>query len=55
VQAAAVDADLGIVVAGELAARLGVDELAEAVEEAALAVLDALGEQRLGEWRGAAA
>ena len=41
VQAAAVDADFRILVAGQLAARLLVDELAEAVVETALAVLDA--------------
>ena len=45
VQRAAVDADLRILVAGALAARLLVDELAEAVEEAALGVLDAGREQ----------
>ncbi len=49
VQPAAMDADLGKPVAAEFAARLLVDELAEAVEEAAFAVLDTGGEQFLVE------
>ena len=49
VHPAAMHADLGERIPREPAARLGVDELAEAVEEAALAVLDALARQRLGE------
>ena len=48
-QPAAVDADLGDRVARGPAARLGVDELAEAIEEAAIAVLDPLGRQCLPE------
>jgi hypothetical protein len=40
VQLAAMDADFRVVVASEFAARLLVDELAEAVEETAFAVLD---------------
>ena len=48
-QPAAMDADLRILVAGALAARLPVDELAEAVEEAALGVLDSRREQRVAE------
>ena len=39
------DADFRVLVAGALAARLPVDELAEAVEEAALGVLDARAQQ----------
>ena len=46
---AAVDADLGDRVARGPAARLSVDELAEAVEEAAIEVLDPLGRQCLSE------
>ena len=48
-QPAAMDADFGKAVAGELAARFLVDELAEAIEEAAFAVLDAGGEQLVAE------
>src|SRR5581483_11812991 len=44
VQLAAMDADLGILVAGKLPARLAIDELTEAVEETALAVLNAGGQ-----------
>jgi hypothetical protein len=44
-QLAPVNADFGILIAGELAARLLVDELAEAVEETAFDVLDAGCEQ----------
>src|SRR4030095_8484767 len=47
VHPAPMNADLGDRVAGGAAARLGVDELAEAVEEAALAILYALARQRL--------
>ena len=46
VQLAAMDADLRMRIAGALAARLPVDQLAEPVEEAALGVLDA-GRQRV--------
>ena len=49
VQPAAMDADFRIFVAGEFAARLLVDELAEAVEEAAFEVLDAGLEQLVAE------
>src|SRR6185312_197401 len=48
-QPAAMDADLRIVVAGKLPARLLVDELTEAVEEAAFPVLDPGGEQFAGD------
>ena len=44
-QPAAVNADFWILVSRRLAARLLVDELAEAVEETALGVLDAGGKQ----------
>ena len=40
-QPAAMDADFRILIAGALAARLFVDELAETVEEAAFLILDA--------------
>src|SRR5215470_241938 len=49
VHATSVNADLGHGVAGAPAPRLRVDELAEAVEEATLAVLDALPGQGLPE------
>ncbi len=48
-QLAAMDADFRILIAGEFAARLLVDELAETVEEAAFAVLDAGREQRVAD------
>src|SRR5258708_23221592 len=48
-QPPAMDADLGILIAGLLAARLLVDELAETVEEAALGILDAGFEQLVAE------
>ncbi len=48
-QLAAMDADFRERIAGELAALLPVNELAEAVVEAALAVLDAGLEQRVAE------
>src|SRR5690606_13393691 len=48
VQAAAVDAHFRVFVTAEAATRLLVDELAESVEEAAIAVLDAGLEQRVG-------
>jgi hypothetical protein len=49
VQPAAVDADLGMLVARGLAARLPVDQLAEAVEEAAFGILDTGAQQRVAE------
>ena len=48
-QRAAMDADFRILVAGRLAARLLVDELAEAVEEAAFGVLDSGAQQFIAE------
>src|SRR5262249_51609792 len=51
-RAPAVNAYLGNGVAGGPAARLRIDELAEAVEEAALAVLDALAGQRVTDPEG---
>src|SRR4029434_5902394 len=48
-RAAAMDAHLGDRVACGPPPRLGIDELAKAVEEAAFAVLDALAGQRLAE------
>ena len=44
-QRAAMNADFRIAIAGEFAACLAINELAEAVEEAAFAILDAGGEQ----------
>src|SRR5215510_10819197 len=49
VHATSVNADLGHGIAGAPAPRLCMDELAEAVEETALAVLDALTGQSLAE------
>ena len=45
VEPTAMDSDLGNIVAGELAPRLLVDQLSEAIEEAAFAVLNAGGQQ----------
>src|SRR5436305_9105855 len=48
-QPPAMNADLRILIAGALAARLPVDELTKTIEEAALGVLDAGFEQLLAE------
>src|SRR5690349_3146783 len=48
-KAAAVNADFRHLVAGQFAARLLVYELPKAIVEAALAVLDAVAEQTIGE------
>jgi hypothetical protein len=48
-QLAAMDADFRILIARRLAARLAVDQLAEAVEETALGVLDAGAQQFIAE------